>query len=296
MTEILTYINSAVLILVFLVLLKRSEGNAASSPSKKSSRRMIIDSCALIDGRIVELAKAGFTPDTLVVPAFIVRELQSLADGNDSMKRERARFGLDIIKDLQGLPGVEVQIDTTDFEDVSYTDDKLVRLAQKSGASLYTTDFNLLKVAEGEGVTVLNVNELTHLLRPTVLPGEFMTVKIVQKGSNRGQGVGYADDGTMIVVEQTDKMIGKTVSVEVDRMHNTLAGKMIFAKLKAGTVVVPSPKVASVKNTTEPKSNFSAPKPKTRSFKPRQQSAPDMNTAKPKIDDIYVSDLRSEIR
>jgi uncharacterized protein YacL len=294
MTEILTYINSVVLIGVFLVLLKKSSLNPVSASSKKPGRAMILDSCALIDGRIVELAKAGFTPGALVVPGFIVRELQTLADGNDSMKRERARFGLDIVKNLQELTGVDVYIDPTDFADINYTDDKLVRLAKKSGASLYTTDFNLLKVAEVEGVKVLNVNELTHLLRPTVLPGEPMSVNIVQKGSGRGQGVGYAEDGTMIVVEQTDKMLGKTVQVVVDRMHNTLAGKMIFAKLADSKTELASSR-SKQKSDTDPKTNQRSGRSNTRVFRPKPTRTVTPPSISPVNGSEYVSDLRSEL-
>jgi hypothetical protein len=240
------------------------------------------------------------------------------------MKRERARFGLDIVKELQGIAGIDVVIDRTDFVDVSYTDDKLIELARKSKSSLYTTDFNLLKVAEVEGVKVLNVNELAQRLKPTVLPGELMQVKIIQKGSGRGQGVGYAEDGTMIVVEQTDRAIGKTVEVVVDRMHNTLAGKMIFAKLNqppeprqaaprrtavAATVAAAVDPVATSKpvelspvrpEATAPKS---APKPKfagrqgSRSFRGRNTRPEQPHTPVPgnATEEGYVADLRREL-
>lgn len=199
--------------------------------SKRSAKRaVILDSCALIDGRITELALAGFVPETLIIPAFILKELQLLADGSDSHKRERARYGLDVAKSLKDLAGVEVVIDRRAFESKRQTDDKLVALALLIGAQLYTTDFNLTKVAEVEGIQVLNVNELAQRLKQNVLPGETMTVKIIQKGSNQGQGVGYADDGTMVVVDHAERMIGRTIDVTVDRMIGTLAGKMIFAK------------------------------------------------------------------
>jgi uncharacterized protein YacL len=195
-----------------------------------SSKAVILDSCALIDGRIVELARAGFVPETIIIPRFILLELQYLADGPDSHKRERARFGLDIARELGDIHYVTRVIDQTD-PGVETVDQKLVALAQSRKAKLYTTDYNLLKVAEVEGVRVLNVNELAQNIRPIFLPGEPMKLKIVQKGSNSGQGVGFASDGTMVVVDGALKSMGKEVDVVVDRMLNTPAGKMIFAKL-----------------------------------------------------------------
>lgn len=190
---------------------------------------MIVDSCGLIDGRIVELATAGFTPSEIIIPQFILRELQMLADGNDSYKRERARFGLDVARKLQTINTTNVYVNRENFPNIKTTDDKLVILARKLSADLYTTDYNLNKVASVEGVKVLNINELALSLRPHVLPGEKKKVKIVQKGSGRGQGVGYLEDGTMVVVENAIRQIGKTVEVEVSRYHQTESGKMIFA-------------------------------------------------------------------
>lgn len=189
---------------------------------------MVLDTCALIDGRIVELTKLGFVPDELIVPEFVVHELQMLADGNDAHKRERARYGLDIVKELQQSDNATVIVDHSD-NSVKPTDDKLVDLANKLKAGLYTTDYNLNKVADIKGVKVLNVNELAQQLRPTALPGEKKTVKILQKGSNPKQGVGYLDDGTMIVVDDAANQINKIIEVEVTRIHQTMAGKMLFA-------------------------------------------------------------------
>ena len=199
-----------------------------------NGRRVILDSCALIDGRIIELAKAGFVPEALIIPEFILSELQLLADGNDSHKRERARFGLDVAKELQELKDVQVTLDDAGQREIGTTDEKLVALAIKRGADLYTTDYNLNKVADIRGVRVLNINELAQSLRPVALPGENKLVKILQKGSGQGQGVGYLDDGTMIVVENGAKYIGKKVTVEVTRNLQTVAGKMLF-----GTLVQP---------------------------------------------------------
>lgn len=195
------------------------------------SGKLILDSCGLIDGRITELSSAGFVKSELIVPEFVLKELQLLADGNDSHKRGRARFGLDVIKQLQDDDNLELNIDREEFPETKKTDDKLVLLAKKLGADLYTTDYNLSKVAKVEDIKVLNVNELALSLRPPALPGEVKKIKIIQKGSGRGQGVGYLEDGTMVVVENALKLRGKIVSVEIERYHQTESGKMIFAKL-----------------------------------------------------------------
>jgi len=207
---------------------------------KRAQRRIILDSCALIDGRITELVKTGFISAELIIPKFILRELQMLADGNDSHKRERARFGLETAQQLQELADT-VSLDETDYSKSLATDDKLIVLAGEKKADLCTTDYNLNKVASVEGVRVLNVNELSQALRPIKLPGEQEMVKIIQKGSGAGQGVGYLDDGTMIVVENGAKLIGSSVRVEIDHMLQTVAGKMAFAKtLPAKTQASPS--------------------------------------------------------
>lgn len=221
-------IQIALLIGIALMLASQLIGQKSFT---KSGRAMVLDSSALIDGRILEVAKAGFAPQKLIVPQFILRELQLLADGHDSHKRERARFGLDVVTQLQTELPTAVTISDSDFTDVRATDDKLVKLAAKIGADLCTTDYNLNKVATIEGVRVLNLNELSQALRPAALPGEKHSIKIVQKGSSRDQGVGYLEDGTMVVVAGAGHMIGKSVDVAVTRMLQTEAGKMMFAKL-----------------------------------------------------------------
>jgi uncharacterized protein YacL len=195
-----------VALLATLIFLVPKRSKFAKQPS---GRAVILDSCALIDGRITELAQASFVPERVIIPLFIIRELQLLADGHDSNKRERARFGLDVANSLKELSTIKVELYRDTFDDVIKTDDKLLALARRTGALLYTTDFNLQKVAEVEDVRVLNVNELAQKLRPHVLPGETMQVKVMQKGSNRGQGVGYMDDGTMVVVEQGYTLMGR---------------------------------------------------------------------------------------
>lgn len=208
-------------------------------PTTTRKRKVVMDTCALIDGRIIELSRTGFVPDELIVPEFVLHELQMLADGSDAHKRERARFGLDVVKLLQDDKTCNVTIDKTEFERQP-NDDKLVALASKLKASLYTTDYNLNKLAEIKDVRVLNVNELAQNLRPVALPGERKTVKVLQKGSSPKQGVGYLEDGTMVVVDGAARMIGRTVEVEVTRVHQTVAGKMLF-----GEIILPKHEASS---------------------------------------------------
>ena len=226
----LNFIEILLLVAILWVLVGQ-KGLAAFSGFARQ-RKLVLDSCALIDGRIAEIVRAGFVAEELVIPQFILNELQLLADGNDSHKRERARYGLDIAHELQDSAPMRVTIDRTVFPDTPATDDKLVLLAKRLHAQLYTTDYNLSKVAAVEGVQVLNVNELSHALRPITLPGETLNIKIVQKGSNRDQGVGYLDDGTMIVIEGAARLVGREVPVTVTRMHQTVAGKMVFGQVK----------------------------------------------------------------
>jgi uncharacterized protein YacL len=222
------FITDTVLLIIIILLLVFKD---KFSIRNNGSRKVILDTCALIDGRILELSKSGFIPDELIIPEFIVHELQMLADGSDSRKRARARYGLDVIKELQNSPNCKVTINKMLLNDAIQTDDKLVKLAKKLNTPLYTTDYNLNKVAEISGVTVLNVNELAQQLRPEILPGELATIKLVQKGSNQMQAVGYLDDGTMVVVNNGVKLIGKTTQVEISRSLQTAAGKMLFAEV-----------------------------------------------------------------
>ncbi len=221
------YLDTALLLIVIGLLLRRV--NLPRSASVKG-QPVILDSCGLIDGRIIEIHKAGFIGAPLIIPEFIIAELQLLADGKDAYKRERARFGLEVAKQLRAEPGGTVNVSTQAFPTIKAVDDKLVALAQRVPASLYTTDYNLGKVAAIKGVTVLNVNELAQHLRPSALPGEPVTVKLIQKGQTKNQAVGYLGDGTMVVVDDATKLIGKTVELMVTRSHQTASGKMIFAK------------------------------------------------------------------
>ncbi len=222
----ISYIQTALLVAILAILVYNYK---PPKTKQKKSRRVVLDSCALIDGRIVELARSGFVPENLIVPAIILSELQLLADGKDSHKRERARFGLDVVKELQSNKYSNVTIERDIVKDEVKTDDKLLKLTKNIGAELYTTDFNLAKLAEIEGVRVLNVNELAQQLRPVALPGEQIKVMIMQKGSNPKQGVGYLEDGTMVVIDGAAKHKGKLVDAEVTKIHQSVAGKMIFA-------------------------------------------------------------------
>lgn len=244
-----------ILLLVLIAWFIVTQKNEKMAALFTKRRKVILDSCALIDGRIVEIVNSGFVIEELIIPQFILNELQLLADGNDAHKRERARFGLDIAHQLQDMNNVAVTIDRTVFPGAPAVDDKLVLLAKKLRAELYTTDYNLTKVAAVEGVRVLNVNELSHALRPITLPGENLTIKIVQKGSGRDQGVGYLEDGTMIVVDGGARHVGATIPITVTRMHQTVAGKMVFGQVhheKATEITAKSAK-ASISPKQSPK-------------------------------------------
>lgn len=205
---------------------------AQNDGARTSKNQMVVDTSGLIDGRILDIVQSGFVPQRIIIPQFVVAELQFLADQGDSFKRERARYGLDVVRRLQDMRHVEVVIRPGLAKGIKEVDDKLVALAKRIGALLYTTDFNLNQVAEIAGVRVLNVNELAQGLRAMHLPGEKSEIKITQVGQDRTQGVGYLDDGTMVVVEKAGNKIGQKVAVEFSRMLQTQAGKMMFATLR----------------------------------------------------------------
>lgn len=197
---------------------------------KKQTRPILIDTSVLIDGRIIAVAKSGFIGDTLVIPRSVIGELQFLADNADHDKRSRARYGLDVVTELQNMPGVEVEILQDGSKASEGVDERLLTLAKKHNAAVCTIDYNLNKVAVVEGIRVLNVNELAQSLRMAYLPGEKMLLELVQKGQDSHQGVGYLADGTMVVVEHANKNIGQTIEIEFIRSLQTAAGKMMFAK------------------------------------------------------------------
>jgi uncharacterized protein YacL len=199
---------------------------------EKQSRKSykILDTSVIIDGRIADIAETGFLDGVIVIPQFVLRELQLVADSADSLKRNRGRRGLDILQRLQKIASVQIQIVEDDFPAVREVDLKLIELAKVYEGKIITNDFNLNKVAQLQGVEVLNINELANSLKPIVLPGETMKVFILKEGKEYNQGVAYLDDGTMVVVDNARKMIGKTVDISVTSVLQTTAGKMIFGK------------------------------------------------------------------
>jgi uncharacterized protein YacL len=208
---------------------------------------LILDTSVIIDGRVADIAETGFLAGMLVIPQFVLRELQQVADSADSIKRNRGRRGLDILQRLQKKKGsYEIVISEADFPDVREVDHKLIELAKQIEAKIVTNDFNLNKVAQLRGVSVLNINELANALKPVVLPGEIMRVFVLKEGKEYNQGVAYLDDGTMVVVDNARRMIGKNVDVSVTSVLQTTAGKMIFGRFSEdGRTTVPRHNLAS---------------------------------------------------
>ncbi len=201
--------------------------NIVSSESLK-----ILDTSVIIDGRISDLCETGFLEGVFLAPQFILHELQHIADSSDSMKRARGRRGLDVLHKLQEMPGFEVRIIDTDYPSIREVDSKIVALAKEVSAKVITNDLNLNKVAELQGVCVLNINQLCNALKPVVLPGEVMRVFVLKEGKEFAQGIAYLDDGTMIVIDEAKKSIGKNVAITVTSVLQTPAGRMIFSRIK----------------------------------------------------------------
>jgi uncharacterized protein YacL len=200
--------------------------------SVSKSDPKVLDTSVIIDGRIFDLCQTGFIEGPLIIPNFVLEELRHIADSSDGLKRNRGRRGLDILYKIQKELTIEVQISEKDFVDISEVDSKLLKLAQALNGKVITNDYNLNKVAEFQGVPVLNINELANAIKPVVLPGEEMKIQIVKDGKESGQGIAYLDDGTMIVVEGGRKFIGEEIDVVVTSVLQTAAGRMIFAKQK----------------------------------------------------------------
>ncbi|MCM3879489.1 MAG: TRAM domain-containing protein [Vicinamibacterales bacterium] len=199
-------------------------------PRTPQRRYRILDTSVIIDGRIADICETGFVDGTLVVPQFVLKELQQVADSADSLRRNRGRRGLDILQRIQKMAGLDVIVSDTDFPEQKEVDLKLIELARQLSGKIVTNDFNLNKVAQLRGVEVLNINELANSLKPVVLPGETMKVFILKEGKEYNQGVAYLDDGTMVVVDNARSMIGKTIDVVVTSVLQTTAGKMIFGR------------------------------------------------------------------
>jgi len=204
-----------------------------ASARRRGSDLKVIDTSAIIDGRVVDICETKFLAGAMVVPRFVLNELHHLADSEDDLKRARGRRGLDMLARMQENPDVPIKIIDRDIPDIEAVDGKLVRLAKDLSAKVMTTDFNLNKIAALEGVVCLNVNDLTTALKPVVLPGEIMTLFVMKDGKERSQGVGYLDDGTMVIIEDGKERIGKRVDAQVTSILQTSAGRMIFSKFKA---------------------------------------------------------------
>lgn len=209
----------------------RSEGGASSSWTNLN-RTILLDTSVIIDGRVADIAKTGFLPGTLLIPRFVLNELQYIADSPDGLRRQRGRRGMEVLGELQKISTILVRISDIDVDGVRDVDDKLVILARQLKCPILTNDYNLNRVAELQGVTILNINELANAVKSVVLPGERLTLNIIQEGKEVGQGVGYMDDGTMVVVENGKEYIGEYMEVTVGKVLQTAAGRMIFARVE----------------------------------------------------------------
>ncbi len=210
--------------------------------SERGSKRVfkVLDTSVIIDGRVADIADAQFIDGTLIIPQFVLRELQMVADSADPLKRQRGRRGLEVLQRIQKMPQLEVQIAEDDFQNIADVDMKLIELAKRYDAKIITNDFNLNKVATLQGIEILNVNQLANALKPVVLPGESMRVFILREGKEYNQGVAYLDDGTMVVVDGARRMINKTIDISVTSVHQTTAGKMIFGRYDERTEQQPA--------------------------------------------------------
>lgn len=216
----------------FFVSLKKTSSSIKDKKSKNKGTSKVLDTSVIIDGRILDICQTGFVEGVLIVPEFVLEELRHIADSSDDLKRTRGRRGLDILNKMQTELKLPLEISETDFKDVKEVDSKLLKLAQSLNGKVITNDYNLNKVAKFQGVEVLNINELANAIKPIVLPGEEMKIQVVKDGKESGQGIGYLDDGTMIVVEGAKKHIGEFMDVQVTSVLQTAAGRMIFAKRK----------------------------------------------------------------
>jgi uncharacterized protein YacL len=211
------------------VALRRADGRSTVAAVGGAGAKLV-DTSAIIDGRVADVAATGFLEGPLVVPRFVLRELQRLADGGDAQKRNRGKRGFEVLQRLQGLAGVSVEIVDDDVSETREVDLKRVEVARRRGAAVLTTDYNLNRLAEVSGIMVLNVNDLADALKPVLLPGEIIRLQLLREGKEPGQAVGFLEDGTMVVVDQGRKLLGQEVSVVVTSSLQTSAGRMIFAR------------------------------------------------------------------
>ena len=221
------------LIGVFQNLFSRPGSQAAGSgiaPASPDQRTILLDTSVIIDGRIADIARTGFIPGALLIPRFVLNELQFIADSSDSLRRQRGRRGMEVLSALQKEPNIPVRISDIDVEGMREVDDKLVVLARQLRCPILTNDYNLNRVAELQGVTILNVNELANAVKSALLPGEVLHIRVIQEGKEQNQGVGYMDDGTMVVIENGRDYLDKEINVTVTKVLQTAAGRMIFAR------------------------------------------------------------------
>lgn len=209
---------------------RREEGSQMNWA--QANRTVLLDTSVIIDGRVADIAKTGFLPGNLLIPRFVLNELQYIADSSDNLRRARGRRGMEVLSELQKASSVVVRISDIDVEGVREVDDKLVILARQLKCPILTNDYNLNRIAELQGVSILNINELANAVKSVVLPGETLAINIIQEGKEQNQGVGYMDDGTMVVVENGNRLIGQTKNVTVTKVLQTAAGRMIFARLE----------------------------------------------------------------
>ncbi len=207
------------------------DGEGGGSTWTKTNRTILLDTSVIIDGRIADIASTGFLPGTLLIPRFVLNELQHVADSPDGLRRQRGRRGMEVLANLQKEPNVMVRISDIDVDGIREVDSKLVVLARQMKCPVLTNDYNLNKVAELQGVVVLNINELANAVKSVVLPGELLRINVIQEGKERDQGVGYMEDGTMVVVENGRDVIGEYTHVSVTKVLQTAAGRMIFARV-----------------------------------------------------------------
>jgi uncharacterized protein YacL len=231
--------------------------------SERGSRHVtkLLDTSVIIDGRVADIADALFIDGGVVIPQFVLRELQLVADSADPLKRQRGRRGLEVLQRIQKMTHLDVQIAEDDFPQIADVDLKLIELAKRYDAKIVTNDFNLNKVATLQGIEIMNVNLLANALKPVVLPGETMRVFILREGKEYNQGVAYLDDGTMVVVDGARKMINKTIDISVTSVHQTTAGKMIFGRFDDRTEQGPRPSVAPAGGTQPEGPNERSPRP-----------------------------------
>lgn len=226
--------RSAEIFSVFPGLQKGQSIAKDSSGSYGDSRTILLDTSVIIDGRIADVTRTGFIQGSLLIPRFVLNELQYIADSSDSMRRQRGRRGMEVLAALQKEPTIPIRISDIDVDGVREVDDKLVVLARQMRCPILTNDYNLNRIAELQGVTILNINELANAVKSILLPGEIMQVKVIQEGRESGQGVAYMDDGTMVVVESGKDYMDKDITVMVTKVLQTAAGRMIFARPEEG--------------------------------------------------------------